>query len=87
MPLNIKDDLVHNQARELAELTGESITQVVRVALAERLISVKQGTNSVDSVTKTKQLMALAGLCAENMLPNSRSSDHAKLYGEDGLPN
>jgi antitoxin VapB len=86
MPLNIKDDLVHNQARELAELTGESITQVVRVALAERLILVKQGTNSVDSVAKTKQLMALAELCAENMQPNSHSSEHAKLYDDDGMP-
>jgi antitoxin VapB len=86
MPLNIKDDFVHNQARELAELTGESMTQVVRVALAERLISVKQHQSSFDNATKAKQMMALAKLCAENMGANSHSSNHAELYGENGLP-
>jgi antitoxin VapB len=86
VPLNIKDDVVHNQARELAELTGESITQVVRVALAERLASVKLHQNSLDSASKAKQLMVLAKLCAENIQPNSHSSSHADLYGEDGLP-
>jgi antitoxin VapB len=86
MPLNIKDDLVHDQARELAALTGESITQVVRVALAERLTLVKKQKNGLNSAAKTKQLMAFAGLCAENMQPNSHSSDHAKLYGDDGMP-
>ncbi len=86
MPLNIKDDIVHNQARELANLTGESITQVVRVALTERLASIKEHQTGLDSAAKLKQLTTLAKLCAEHMQSSNHSSSHAELYGKDGLP-
>ena len=86
MPLNIKDNIVHNQARELAQLTGESITQVVRVALSERLISVKESQAGLSSAAKAKQLTSLAKLCAEHLQTNDHSSSHAELYGTDGLP-
>jgi antitoxin VapB len=86
MPLNIKDDHVHQQARQLAALTGESITAAVRQALAERLSAVRREQEAPAGTRSAERLMALARLCAEQMKPNSHSSDHAVLYGEDGLP-
>ncbi|OQW49969.1 type II toxin-antitoxin system VapB family antitoxin [Candidatus Raskinella chloraquaticus] len=86
MPLNIKDDYVHQQAKQLAALTGESITAAVRQALAERLTAVRSRQQAPEGARSPERLMALARLCAEQMQPNSHSSDHAKLYGEDGLP-
>lgn len=86
MPLNIKDDHVHQQAKQLAALTGESITSAVRHALAERLSAVRRHQEAPEGARNAERLMALARLCAEQMQPNSHSSDHATLYGEDGLP-
>jgi antitoxin VapB len=37
MQLNIKNDEAHKLASELAELTGESLTSAVTLALRERL--------------------------------------------------
>jgi antitoxin VapB len=37
MGLNIKDDETHQLARELANLTGESMTQAVKISVRERL--------------------------------------------------
>jgi len=36
-PLNVKDAEVYSLARELSRRTGESLTEVVRTALRERL--------------------------------------------------
>ena len=36
MTMNIKDPAVHKMAKEIAAQTGESVTEVVRVALMER---------------------------------------------------
>ena len=37
MPLNIKDPETHNLAKELAAITGESLTEAVRQAVRDRL--------------------------------------------------
>lgn len=37
MSLNIKNQQTHDLARELADLTGESLTEAVTVAVRERL--------------------------------------------------
>jgi antitoxin VapB len=86
MPLNIKDEQVHQQAKLLAALTGESITSAVREALAERLASVRRQQAEPETTRSAERMMALAKLCASQMQPNQHSSDHAELYGEDGLP-
>jgi antitoxin VapB len=86
MPLNIKDDQVHTQAKQLATLTGESITSVVRQALAEKLSAVRRNQDAAGGTRSAERLMALAKLCAEQMRQGNHSSDHAKLYGDDGLP-
>jgi antitoxin VapB len=42
MSLNIKNEQTHALARELAEITGESITGAVTVAVRERLDRLRQ---------------------------------------------
>src|SRR5258708_4719809 len=41
MSLNIKDPQVHQLAKELAELTGENMTQAVGIAVKDRLTRVR----------------------------------------------
>ena len=41
MALNIKDPQTHALARELAQVTGESISQAVHMAILERLRRVR----------------------------------------------
>lgn len=48
MALNIKNDETERLAREVAARTGESLTEAVRVALAERLERVAGETASTD---------------------------------------
>ncbi len=43
MSLNIKNARAHKLAKELAMLTGESMTEAVTLALEQRLETLKQG--------------------------------------------
>jgi len=85
MPLNIKDENVHDQARRLARLTGESITAAVRGAVAEKLAAVEAG-RAPEPPRTPERLLALARDCAATLRNGGHSADHADLYGEDGLP-
>ena len=42
MPLNIKDPATEKSVRELALLTGETVTTAVRIAAEERLLRVRR---------------------------------------------
>jgi antitoxin VapB len=83
MSLNIKDDETHELVRELAALTGESMTAAVRVAVRERIDRVeheKQGDLAA-------RLMMIAKAAAPLWREPYRSTEHGDLlYGEDGLP-
>ncbi len=85
MPLNIKDEAIAHQARRLAALTGQSITGAVREAIADRLRQVEQGTSQPPPRTP-ERLLAMAREIAAHLEEGERSSDHAALYGDDGLP-
>jgi antitoxin VapB len=83
MSLNIKSEETHRPARELATLTGESLTVAVTVAVRERLERLRhqQGGSLVD------RLLALGKDCAARLHEPYRSIDHgALLYDERGLP-
>jgi antitoxin VapB len=86
MPLNIKDERVHEQAKLLAALTGESITSAVRKALAERLSAVRRQQAAPEAARSVERLVALARPCATHSPPERRSSDHAALNGDNGMP-
>ena len=83
MSLNIKNDEAHRLARQLAQLTGESMTQAVTRALAERLDRVRLERGG----SLANRLLAIGRDCAAHLKEPYRSIDHGELlYDERGLP-
>jgi antitoxin VapB len=84
MSLNIKNEEANRLARELAGLTGESVTTAVTEALRERLQRVRhehRGSGLAD------QLLAIGRECAAHLREPFRSEEHGVLlYDERGLP-
>jgi antitoxin VapB len=84
MSLNIKNEHAHELARELAQLTGESITTAVTESVRERLerVRARRGKGMAG------RLLAIADEYSANLPEPYRSLDHAELlYDENGLPN
>jgi antitoxin VapB len=83
MGLNIKSSEAHELARELAAMTGESMTRAVTVAVRERRDRVLASRDG----TLAERLLAIGRISAERMSPELRDADHGELlYGPDGLP-
>jgi antitoxin VapB len=83
MTLNIKNPEAHRLARELAALTGESMTAAVTEAIRERLARVRRERQVVVSA----RLLAIGRDCAACLHRHVRLVDHGDLlYGADGLP-
>lgn len=83
MSLNIKDEKAHRQARELARLTGESMTVAVKEAIRERLQRVR-GESKPNAVERIKKIAEESGPLWKEPY---RSVDHGELlYDEKGLP-
>jgi antitoxin VapB len=83
MSLNIKNPETHQLARELAELTGESMSTAVTIAVRERrdrvLIDRSGGL--------VEQMLEIGRDCARRLPESARSIDHGDLlYDEHGLP-
>jgi antitoxin VapB len=83
MGLNIKNEETHKMVRKLANLTGESMTTAIRVAVqerAERVVFEKQRGLA-------DRLLAIGKAAAPLWREPYRSTEHGDLlYGEDGLP-
>lgn len=85
MSLNIKSDEAHELTRELARLTGESLTQAVTVAVQERLERVRREHS--DTRLRAEALLAIGRDTAPRLREPSRSIEHGELlYDERGLP-
>ena len=83
MGLNIKNEETHRLARELATLTGESMTAAVTEALHERLDRARRERG----VSLADRLLAIGRDCAAHLKEPFRSGDHGDLlYDERGLP-
>lgn len=83
MSLNIKDDATHAMARELAHLTGESMTRAVNEAIRERLDRVRSRRRE----GMAKRLLRIGEDCAAHLPRRIRTLDHGELlYDEKGLP-
>ena len=86
MPLNIKDETVHRQAKRLAAVTGHSITRAVGEAIDEKLVRLERAAPP-RPVRSGDAILALARQVGALMPPDMTSADHAALlYGPDGLP-
>jgi antitoxin VapB len=83
MSLNIKNEKAHRQARELASLTGESMTVAVSEAIRERLERVRG--NSKQGLAE--RLLAIGRDCAAHLKEPYKSMDIDELlYDEKGMP-
>ena len=84
MSLNIKNEETCRLAAELANLTGETKTGAITVALKERLERERR-EQSVES--RARELIAIGQRCANLLREGPSASEHGKyLYDADGLP-
>lgn len=83
MSLNIKSEETHRLARELASLTGESMTAAVTEAVRQRLERVRREHGA----GLAERLLAIGRDCAARLPEPLKSTDHGLLlYDEVGLP-
>ncbi len=84
MSMNIKSQEAHDLARELAKLTGETVTQAVTVAVRERLERLRDEAGAEE---RRRRMLELAHVMASRMTPEFRDLDiDDYLYDERGLP-
>ncbi len=84
MGLNIKNDETCLLARDLARLTGETMTGAITVALRERLARERRQRN-LDA--RIEELLAIGQRCAASLEPGPSAVDHGDLlYDDRGLP-
>ncbi|HVB92980.1 MAG TPA: type II toxin-antitoxin system VapB family antitoxin [Acidimicrobiales bacterium] len=83
MALSIKDPETDRLARELAGITGESLTTAIATALSERLERVRGLPGSHDLVT---ELTAIARRTAALPVLDDRPEEEIIGYDEHGLP-
>ena len=84
MSLNIKNEETCRLARDLARLTGETMTGAMTVALRERLEREKRA-RSVEA--RVEELVAIGRRCAKLLGPGPSAVEHGDvLYDERGLP-
>lgn len=80
MALNIKNAEADRLARELADVTGESITDAVTAALAERLARRRRDTSS-----RLASIRAIQERIATLPVLDGRSDDEILGYDETGV--
>jgi antitoxin VapB len=81
--MNIKNKEANQLARQLAKLTGESLTFAVTEAVRERLDRVR----SEHGVDLAERLLLIGRDCAAHLKEPFRSIDHDDmLYDDRGLP-
>ena len=83
MALSIKHPEADRLARELAQSTGESLTEAVINALRERLIRQR---GKARTARVRDELRAIRERCARYPVLDHRSADEILGYDEHGLP-
>lgn len=82
MALSIKDPEADRLAREVAKVTGESLTAAVVQSLRERLARVRRARGP----RLGDELLKIARRCARLPVKDSRGEDEILGYDEQGLP-
>ncbi len=82
MPISIKNEETETLARKLCELTGETLTEAIRVAVAERYeyLRARNGRSLADD------LNAIALHCASLPRISNLTDDEILGYDEMGIP-
>ncbi len=84
MSLNIKNKETCKLAGELAQLTGETMTGAITVALKERL---ERERRQRGSIARLQRMRAISDRCAVLLREVGPPVDHGDLlYDEWGLP-
>lgn len=84
MNLHIENEETCRLADELAQLTGETLTGAITVALQQRLEREKR---QHDSDARLEKMRAIADRCASLLNDGPSATEHGDfLYGPDGLP-
>jgi antitoxin VapB len=82
--LNIKNEETCRLANELAQLTGETMTGAITVALRERL---EREMRESDIEERVRALHAIGERCARLLREGPSAVEHGDfLYDEHGLP-
>lgn len=81
MSLNIKNEETHRLVRELAEATGETMTEAVTEAVRERLAKVRQRNSDAE----VERILAM-GREIGALLDKEKMLTDDDLYDEFGLP-
>ncbi len=79
MSMNIKNEETHRMAQELADLTGQSMTQAVTEAIQEKL-------NRVKNKGMAERIMRIAKESAALLKGKPLPDIDELLYDENGLP-
>ena len=84
MSLTIKNDETCVLARNLADLTGDSVTGAITAALRERM---ERERRRRDAEAGVKDLLAIGRRCAKLLEPGTSATQIGDLlYDERGLP-
>ena len=83
MALSLKDKETDRLARAVAALTGETLTDAVRIALAERLA--RERLRRGEGPRLAEQLMEIGRHCASLPDLDSRSPEEIAGYDETGM--
>jgi antitoxin VapB len=81
--LNIKDRATEQSVRELASLTGETVTTAVRRAAEERLQRVRR---SHTAGSLTEELLEIGRRCAALPDLDTRTPEQILGYDDHGVP-
>lgn len=82
MALNIKDPETDRLARELAALTGQSITGALREAIEERIAATKNRRSALGDA----DLAAIITRGRARAIADTRSEDEILGYDQNGIP-
>ena len=82
--LNIKDPEAHTLAVELARRTGQSLTQVVKEALRERLA--RERLTSPAQQRLVERVLDLGRRASSRPVVDARRKDEILGYDEHGVP-
>lgn len=83
MALNITDRATEKAVRDLASLTGETITAAIRRAAEERLQRVRRAHGGLSLAA---EILEIGGRCASLSDRDARSADEILGYDANGLP-
>lgn len=84
MPISIKSREADRLARELADTTGETITDAVIAAMRERLA--REKLRRENKAALLADIRAIADHCASLPVLDTRPEDEILGYGENGIP-